>query len=111
MTITRSCFALLLLALAAFPDQQTPGSNPQSRPPKPKRAVETVLTGCLDQRGETYVLSSTSNMSKTTTLKGKTFSDDNFARYVGKKVSVRGTMRSEALEVSAVEKLADTCSR
>ena len=81
---------------------------PQS--PNPTSVKETSLTGCLDQREQTYVLSSGADMSTVTKLKGKSFSDDNFARYVGKKVTVSGAMEGDTLQVRKIEQVADTCS-
>jgi hypothetical protein len=70
-----------------------------------------ALTGCIDQRGESYILASEADMSKVTVLKGKGFSNDNFARYVGHKVTVRGTQNRDVFEVTRIETLAATCSR
>ena len=88
---------------------------PQTEQAKPSRqtqkAKQTTITGCLDQRGDRYVLSSESDMSKLTTLKGKAFSDDNFARYIGHKVTVHGTLNAESFEVTKIDNISDTCSR
>jgi len=69
------------------------------------------VTGCLDQREERYVLRSEADMSKITTLKAKGFTDDNFARYIGHKVSVYGHGDGEVFEVVKIENLSDMCSR
>jgi hypothetical protein len=88
---------------------------PQTEQPKPSRqtqkAKQTTMTGCVDERGERYVLSSESDMSKLTTLKGKAFSDDNFARYVGHKVTVHGSLNGESFEVTKIDNISDTCAR
>lgn len=90
-------------------------ATPEKKPPKkaeaPAAKPQTTITGCLDQRGERYVLSSEADMSKITTLAAKGFSDDNFARYVGHKVTVYGAQNSEAFEVVKIENVSDTCSR
>ena len=91
-----------LLLTLAFAD---PRSASKTKPIK-----ETSLTGCLDQRQETYVLTSGADMSTLTTLKGKSFSDDNFARYVGQKVKVSGSVEANTMQVRRIDKVADTCS-
>ena len=53
------------------------------------------MTGCLDQQGETYVLRGLDQARRVATLRGKAFSDDNFARYVGHKVTVYGNVTKD----------------
>ena len=87
--------------LSAGPDKDT----------KPAKNVGTELTGCLDQTRERYVIKSETDMTVVTELKGKGFSDDNFARYLGQKVTVHGTSKGDVFEVVKVTKLAETCGR
>ena len=94
---------ILALTLSAAPD-----TTPKKSPPK---TTQSALTGCLDQRGERYVLTSETDMATITQLKGKGFSDDNFARYIGRKVTVHGSTNGDVFEVVKVTKRADTCSR
>jgi hypothetical protein len=70
-----------------------PGDSPKSGNKVAERSRSAVekITGCLDQQGETYLLRELTEAGKVTTLHGKGFSDDNFARYVGHKVTVHGT--------------------
>lgn len=71
------------------------------------------MTGCVDQRGEVYVLRSTESMKAETVLRGKTFSNDNFARFVGKTAKVSGELATEGeskvLHVVEIEKVSDSC--
>jgi hypothetical protein len=103
--------AVLLITGVGFMAAALPQS---SKPNKPQRdsaqSKEATLEGCVDQQGETYVLRSIADMTKWTTLKGKSFSDDNFARFIGRKVSVRGTLAEGILKVTSIEKIAETCS-
>lgn len=82
--------------------------------PDPKQKASPTksqkITGCLDQRGEGYVLKSEKDMKDVTKLKGKAFSDDSFARYVGHKVTVSGDRDGELLLVTKIVNVADTCS-
>ncbi len=84
------------LLLAFFIAISLTGSAPETQSKKTKdqvkKSASTSLTGCLDQQGETYVLRELGTAGAVSTLKGKGFSDDNFARYVGHKVTVHGTV-------------------
>ena len=72
------------------------------------------ITGCVDQQGETYVLRELTAAQTVTTLRGKSFSDDNFARYVGHKVTVHGGTRKEGqstvVDVTKVDDAGPGCS-
>jgi hypothetical protein len=78
------------------------------------RSATNSLTGCLDQQGETYILRELGTAGTVSTLKGKAFSDDNFARYVGHKVTVHGTMQKEGdasvLHVTKVDDAGPGCT-
>ncbi|HYI93443.1 MAG TPA: hypothetical protein VEX68_07860 [Bryobacteraceae bacterium] len=86
-------------------------SDGPDKDPKTAKHVQTERSGCLDQSGEQYVLKSETDMTVVTKLKGKGFSDDNFARYLGHKVLVQGTSKGDVFEVVKVTKLAETCGR
>ena len=97
---------MLVAALGlAGPD----GKRSKDPATKPK-ATQQQITGCLDQRSENYVLKSEKDMTAVTTLKGKAFSDDNFARYVGHTVTVSGTKDGDLFWVTKIVNVADTCS-
>lgn len=100
--------ALCIASAGAMPQA---GKNPQKAREKqsgPKRSATQAITGCLDQRGESYVLTELTEMRKVTTLKGEAFSDDNFARYVGHKVTAHGRIENaEGSTVMRVMKIVD----
>jgi hypothetical protein len=100
----RTVLLTLLVLTTGFADK----TKPNSRQATPK---ETAVTGCLDQRQEGYILSDSADMAKVITLKGKAFSDDNFARFIGQKVTVHGTVEGGTMQVRKISKVADTCSR
>ena len=73
------------------------GSAQEKNAPQKKKSpapIETIA-GCIDQSGEKYILRSLSGAATVATLRGKAFSDDNFARYVGHKVTVHGAKQKE----------------
>jgi len=95
---------LLALMIAAL---GLAGPDPK---PKASSTKSQEITGCLDQRGDGYVLKSEKDMKDVTRLKGKAFSDDNFARYVGHTVTVSGTRDGELLLVTKIVNIANTCA-
>ena len=83
--------AILMRVVSAAMVWAGPETETRQAPAPRSEAAQQEITGCLDQRGESYVLKSEKNMKEVTALKGKAFSDDNFARYVGHTVTVYGT--------------------
>jgi hypothetical protein len=81
--------------------------------PRPKpRPVTQAAVGCLDQRGETYVLTGDRELRRIVTLHGDGFSDDNFARYLGHKVKVQGRLAepgSSVFNVRDIVTISETC--
>ena len=98
--------ALLILFAAGVAAQE------RSKPAKPTRAASQTAVGCLDQRGETYVLTGDRELKRLLTLEGDGFSDDNFARYLGHKVRVRGRLKdagSSVFRVREITTVSETC--
>jgi hypothetical protein len=98
----RLFLALVIAVPVAWSAPETQTKKPKAQAKKSasksdgdKAAAPASLTGCLDQRGETYVLRELGTAGTVSTLKGKVFSDDNFARYVGHKVTVHGTLQKQ----------------
>jgi len=70
------------------------------------------LTGCVDQQYGQYVLLD-DQMVKITALQSSGADQNIFAKFVGRKVTVRGTKSSgpkASFTVTGVEQVADTCS-
>lgn len=88
-------FAYVLLFAACVS-----AAPPMQIPPKADKGSEakqsaTTLTGVLDQKGSEFVLSGENAMQPAAVLRSKGFSDDNFARFVGLRVQVRGALTTE----------------
>jgi hypothetical protein len=68
-----------------------------------------TLTGVIDQKGTEFVLSAEDDMRTRAVLRARGFSPDNFARFVGERVEVRGELRTEGdrrvLEVKRLDDL------
>jgi hypothetical protein len=103
----RKLMALLILAVgvaAAAPQQG-----------KARPAAKASLTGCVDERDGQYVLTNDTNLQPTARLKPAAGSpEDNFARYMGQKVTVRGVLSKEetlpSMTVESVQTVSQTCA-
>lgn len=95
---------LIALMLVAAPEQKPAKRSKPAKPP------QTTLTGCVDERGEAYVLTGDRELRRVATLEGAGFSNDNFARYVGHKVTVHGKMAGETFRVSKIDDLGAGCA-
>jgi len=94
---------VLLLMLAAPLTWPAPQQRNRSVAEKSEK-----MTGCLDEKGEVYILRDLTTARETATLRGKGFTNDNFARYVGHTVTVHGTIEKEGdLTVVHVTKIDD----
>src|SRR6202167_3160809 len=76
---------------------------PQSGKARP--AAKASLTGCVDERDGQYVLTNDTNLQPTARLKPAAGSpEDNFAKHMGHKVTVRGVLsKADSLPVMTVE--------
>jgi hypothetical protein len=101
---------MIVVALAGLLSA-SPEEKHEKKPAAASENTQSSLTGCLDQRGERYIVASEGDMSKVTALKAKGMPDDNFARYIGHKVTLRGVQKGEIFEVVKIENISDTCSR
>jgi len=100
------CLTGMLLAGAA--------DTPKKAGKPAEKAATSTMTGCVDQRGDNYVLTGDKELNAFAVLHGEGFSDDNFARYMGHKVSVEGSTSRDGenvtVKVKKITDLADTCS-
>ena len=80
-----------------------------TRKEPPRRAAMTI-TGCLDQRDETYVLTGDRELKVKYTLQGEGFSNDNFARYLGHRVEVKGVSETGVFRVRTIRSLSESCT-
>jgi hypothetical protein len=72
------------------------------------------LTGCVDQRGNDFVLAGDKELHQIAVLHYVGMSDDNFAREVGHKVTVEGTLSKDGdvpvMRVTKLKTISETCS-
>ena len=103
----RNLLALLMLAACVV------AAPPQSGKARP--AAKASLTGCVDERDGQYVLTNDTNLQPTARLQPAAGSpEDNFARHMGHKVTVRGVISKQdplpIMTVESVETVSQTCA-
>jgi len=86
----------------------------QSQPAK-SRSARSSLTGCIDEHEGQYVLTNDTNLQPTARLKPAAGSaEDNFARFMGHKVTVKGALAKEdplpVITVDQIETVSETCA-
>ena len=103
----RYTFALLILLLLA------PLAQPAQ---KEKKAPSTVMTACLDEKADYYVLRTDDMLKELAVLEPVGFEKQIFARYVGHKVSISGELNNSSqppiLRVTSpahIKDISDTC--
>ena len=107
----------VLLCLAA-PSRQTgelavAGRQSQDAPRSKVAAVQQSLTGCIDEQFGQYILLD-GQMMKIAGLQSAGSDNEIFAKYVGRRVQVRGTKSSglkATFKVTGIEQLADNCAQ
>ena len=109
----RTAQAVLALFLAATAIGGAADTTKNRKPSQTQSANAESMTGCLDQRGEAYYLAGP-DLKAEAQLKGKSFSDDNFARYIGHLVTVTGSVDrtfadKPVVSVLKIENVKDTC--
>ncbi len=106
-TLIGVSLVLLLAVSGAFGQEK-------KAPKQTRRASTNTFTGCIDQRGDNFVLTEDKEMRTIAVLHGEGFSDDNFAREMGHKVTVEGSLTNDSdpkvIRVTKVTRIADSCS-
>ena len=82
-------YTLALLILLAL----TPLAQPAQ---KGKKAPSTVMTACLDEKADYYVLRTDDMLKELAVLEPVGFEKQIFARYVGHKVSISGELNNSS---------------
>jgi hypothetical protein len=112
--------ALLILALfavvystpAARSADQTQQERNRQAPPKAK-ADTGSMTGCVDEQDGKYVLLDDRSLSPIADLEAEGFPTEGFAKHVGNKVTVRGTVNSNGtrplVKVRSIQRVSDGC--
>jgi hypothetical protein len=106
-------FGFIVLAPVALLCAQAPATQKKESDGKKKAAPSASLSGCIDQQEGRYVLIDDRTMNPIADLDADGFPTEGFAKYMGQKVTLRGTSNSgstrPAFKVRSIEKISDTC--
>lgn len=83
---------LVIFGLSSVNAEQPVRRKPENRTPAREA---TVLTGVVDQIGDKFVLAGEESIRPQAILRADGFSPDNFARFVGHRVQIRGRLVTE----------------
>jgi hypothetical protein len=104
-------YALSNSAVYRSQDQQ-PKKDSKAKADSKEQAAS--LTGCVDEQDGKWVLVKPQTMTIIATLAADGFPTEGFAKYVGQKVTVRGTSSAGAssspFKVRTIETVSETCS-
>jgi hypothetical protein len=99
-------------AVESANSQQQPKTDPQARP-EPKGEM-TSLTGCMDEQEGQWVLVNDQTLAILANLAADGFPTEGFAKHMGHKVTVRGTVSSGGsrplFKVRSIETISETCA-
>jgi len=108
--------ALVIAALGAQQNGASPNTKKQNsgKTKAEKKPADSSLTGCMDEQDGKYVLLEEKTVRKLADLKAEGFSQEDFAKYVGQKVTVRGQSASDegrsVFNVRGVDLVSAQCS-
>jgi hypothetical protein len=104
---------LCALSLPVAGVQQEPPTKQAGQPKKADPKGTASLNGCVDEQDGEYVLIHNQTRDLIANLEAEGFPKENFARYLGHKVTVRGTSHPNGahpiFKVRSVESVSDTC--
>ena len=101
------------LPLCVWPYSQAAGQQQQKQSKsQPKKGADS-MTGCVDEQNGRYVLVDDRNLTPVANLEADGFPTEGFAKHMGHKVTVRGTLNSSGttplFKVSSIEVVSETC--
>src|SRR4051812_29242776 len=107
-------FGFSMLVPVALVAAQAPASQKKQSDTKKKAAPQASLSGCIDQQEGHYVLVDDRALTPVADLEADGFPTEGFAKYMGQKVTVRGTSNPgstrQAFKVRSVETISETCA-
>ena len=110
--VMRFALALVVLAISFGMARDAAGQTTAQKQSKSAKAV-TAMTGCVDEQDGHYVLISDRDRSVIANLEAEGFPTEGFAKYVGQKVTVRGTSipsgERPLFRVRTIDTVSETC--
>jgi hypothetical protein len=104
---------VLLTVMSVSVSAQTDRGGSQKKAQPKGAAGQTSLTGCVDQQDGRYILISDRTRDPIASLEADGFPTEGFARFVGHKVTVRGTSNPGTdrplFKVRNIESISESC--
>jgi hypothetical protein len=102
------------LVPAALSSAQPPASQKKGSESKKKAVPQASISGCIDQQEGRYVLIDDRTMNPVADLDADGFPTEGFAKYMGQKVTLRGTSSPgstrTAFKVRSIETISESCA-
>jgi hypothetical protein len=106
--LTAMVFAISLSTAALASQQES------QQPKKESKSASDSMTGCVDEQAGRYVLTNDRDLALIANLEADGFPTEAFAKHMGHKVTVRGTLVPGAtpptFKVRTVVAVSDTCA-
>jgi hypothetical protein len=112
----RRMFAVVSFAifLATGSSNAALAPQQQSQPKKESKSAGDSMSGCIDEQAGRYVLTNDRDLALIAILEADGFPTEAFAKHVGHKVTVRGTIipgtPQPTFKVRTVAAVSDTCA-
>lgn len=117
ITLPVTLFIFVAVASAQSISYSAPSSQEEKQQPKTKKEAKpgfASITGCIDEQDGHYVLVDDRTLTAIADLEADGFPTEGFAKYMGHKVTVRGTSSSGAarptVKVRNIEKVSESCA-
>jgi hypothetical protein len=115
-SLTLALFSITGLPAVSFAGGDSADQQQQRdrKSPESKKTDGGSLTGCVDeQEGGRYVLIDERNLTPIANLEAEGFPNEGFAKHLGQKVTVRGTINSSGarpvFKVRSIETISSAC--
>jgi hypothetical protein len=112
----RRIFPIVLTATLFAIGSSTAALAPQKeqQPQKESKSAGASMTGCVDEQNGRYVLTNDTDLALLAILEADGFPTEAFAKHMGHKVTVRGTVipggDKPTFKVRSVAAVSDTCA-